>query len=100
MVRHGVRGPTRQRGDRGGPARRLERVRLRGVLWERSFDTPASNTVVTDDAVLLDGDDGELLALDPDTGDPLWRRSDSVGFLAVVDDSIYVLRNGTVRALR
>lgn len=91
---------TSDQDDTGGDVTVTLTAHEDGVLWERSFDTPTSNTVVTDDAVLLDGHDGELLALDPDTGNPLRRRSDSVGFLAVVDDSIYVLRNGTVRALR
>lgn len=70
------------------------------VLWEESFGTSVTSLVVADDVLYVDGEDGELLALDADTGERLWERADSGGMLAIVDDTIYVFRGTRLLALR
>lgn len=70
------------------------------VLWERSFDTIPWRPVVAGDVVLLGGDDHELLALDAESGETLWVLSDFAGWLAVVDDTVYVFQSERLLALR
>lgn len=70
------------------------------VLWEESFGTSVTSLVVADNVLYVDGEDGELLALDADTGERLWERADSGGMLAIVDDTIYVFRGARLLALR
>lgn len=101
VVRDGVEYVGRvERADEGDDGTFHITARGDGVSWERSFDSPSFDPVIADDTVLLNGDDGELLALDAETGDLLWQRSDTAGFLAAVDDTVFVLYNGTVRGLR
>lgn len=91
---------TLEQDEEGHPQTFSLTARNDEVQWERSFDTFPRTPIVTDDLVLLGGDEGELLALDAESGDTVWDRPESGGMLAVVNDTIYVFRNGRLLAFR
>lgn len=91
---------TVQRDGDGSPETISLTARDDGVLWERTFDGIPRTPVVADGTILMGGDEGELLALDAESGETVWERPDSGGMLAVVGDTVYVFRHGRLLALR
>lgn len=89
-----------QRGADGSPETVSLTARDDGVRWERTFDTPPGTPVVAGGVVLLGGEEGQLLALDAESGETLWERADAGGMLAVVEETIYVFRGSRLLALR
>lgn len=70
------------------------------VLWTESFGTSPGGPVVADGVVYVNGEDGDLVALDAASGAKLWERADTGGILAVVGDTVYVFRSSRLTALR
>lgn len=69
-------------------------------LWSESFGTTPGDPVIADDVVFANGADGELIALDAETGETLWKRADAGGRIAVVGDTVYVFRSDRLLAFR
>lgn len=91
---------TLQQGEDGDSPTFSLTARKDEVRWEQSFDTPPGTPVVTDELVIVSGDDGELLALDAESGDVVWEWPESGRMLAVVDDTVYLFQSGRLLALR
>lgn len=70
------------------------------IRWQHTFPEQVNFPIVANDAVYLRvGDD--LLSLDAETGERLWKLADIAGTLATVEDTLFVIpRDHTVYALQ
>lgn len=74
-----------------------------GEVWSRGARDAFGSVYATDDALVVGrtvGGTEPIRALDPATGDSLWRHGDEGEPLAVVGDTVYAVADGEFVALR